>query len=174
MTLTHYVSHVTIVMILFSILTNKNLFEDLTILQPTKPIYILLFSIAYFVFSYYFSKLWTMYFKNGPLKHLCEEYLGDRRTDQNSGLAKVAVQCSAETFVVNQTLVLRKNICGKNRRFAKPQNGSGHCKTTHKQTVKSKCGQDNFRHSSRTYGLQNVGDKCRKPTVINFKINKIK
>jgi hypothetical protein len=33
----------------------------------------------------------------------------------NSGLAKVAVQYSADTFVVNQTLVLRINICAKNR-----------------------------------------------------------
>ncbi len=33
----------------------------------------------------------------------------------NTGLAKVAVQCSAGTFVVNQTLVLRINICGENR-----------------------------------------------------------
>jgi hypothetical protein len=33
----------------------------------------------------------------------------------NSGLAKVAVQCSADSFVVNQSLVLRINICGKNR-----------------------------------------------------------
>jgi hypothetical protein len=33
----------------------------------------------------------------------------------NTGLAKVAVQCSADTFVVNQNLVLRINICGKNR-----------------------------------------------------------
>ena len=33
----------------------------------------------------------------------------------NTGLAKVAVQCSADTFVVNQTLVLRINICGGNR-----------------------------------------------------------
>jgi len=33
----------------------------------------------------------------------------------NSGLAKVAVQCSADTFVVNQSLVLRINICRKNR-----------------------------------------------------------
>ena len=33
----------------------------------------------------------------------------------NSGLAKVAVQCSADTFVGNQSLVLRINICGKNR-----------------------------------------------------------
>jgi hypothetical protein len=33
----------------------------------------------------------------------------------NTGLAKVAVQCSAVTFVVNQSLVLRINICGENR-----------------------------------------------------------
>ena len=30
-------------------------------------------------------------------------------------LAKVAVRCSADTFVVNQSLVLRINICGENR-----------------------------------------------------------
>jgi predicted Abi (CAAX) family protease len=39
----------------------------------------------------------------------------DRRPAGNSGLAKVAVQCSADTFVVNQSLVLRLNICGENR-----------------------------------------------------------
>jgi len=33
----------------------------------------------------------------------------------NSGLAKVAVQYSADTFVVNQSLVFRINICDKNR-----------------------------------------------------------
>jgi len=33
----------------------------------------------------------------------------------NRRLAKVAVQCSADTFVVNQSLVLRINICGENR-----------------------------------------------------------
>jgi len=33
----------------------------------------------------------------------------------NRRLAKVAVQYSADTFVVNQTLVLRINICGENR-----------------------------------------------------------
>jgi hypothetical protein len=42
--------------------------------------------------------------------------LHDRREERthNTGLAKVAVQCSAETFMVNQSLVLRINICGKN------------------------------------------------------------
>ena len=41
----------------------------------------------------------------------------DRResTTGNTGLAKVAVQCSVDTFVVNQSLVLRINICGEIR-----------------------------------------------------------
>ena len=39
----------------------------------------------------------------------------ERSTGYNMGLAKVAVQCSADTFVVNQSLVLRINICGENR-----------------------------------------------------------
>ncbi len=38
-----------------------------------------------------------------------------KSTTGNTGLAKVAAQCSANTFVVNQTLVLRINICGENR-----------------------------------------------------------
>jgi len=37
----------------------------------------------------------------------------ERNTGANTGLAKVAVQFSAGTFVVNQSLVLRINICGK-------------------------------------------------------------
>jgi len=39
--------------------------------------------------------------------------LSERMAAHNSGLAKVAVQCSADSFVVNQTFVLRINICGK-------------------------------------------------------------
>jgi hypothetical protein len=42
-------------------------------------------------------------------------YSVDRRPACNTGLAKVAVQCSADTFVVNQSLVLRISICGENR-----------------------------------------------------------
>ena len=52
--------------------------------------------------------------------------LADKRTTAtNTGLAKVAVQCSADTFVVNQSLVLRINICGEIRFFAKPGTVSG-------------------------------------------------
>ncbi len=39
----------------------------------------------------------------------------------NTGLAKVAVQCSADTFMVNQSLVLRINICGENPQLLKPE-----------------------------------------------------
>ena len=38
-----------------------------------------------------------------------------RTTGYNTGLAKVAVQCSADTFVVNQSLGFRINICSENR-----------------------------------------------------------
>jgi hypothetical protein len=37
------------------------------------------------------------------------------KSTDNTGLAKVAVQCSADTFVVNQSLFLRITICGENR-----------------------------------------------------------
>jgi hypothetical protein len=43
----------------------------------------------------------------------------------NSGLAKVAVSFSADKFVVKESSVLRINICGENRHYAKPQNVSG-------------------------------------------------
>jgi hypothetical protein len=46
----------------------------------------------------------------------------ERKTTTNSGLAKVAVQYSADTFVVNQSLVLRINICGKNRHLRQAAN----------------------------------------------------
>ena len=43
--------------------------------------------------------------------------LMDRRAADNSTYKKLAVQCSEDTFVVNQSLVLRINICGKNRQL---------------------------------------------------------
>ena len=38
-------------------------------------------------------------------------------TEYNTGLAKVAVQCSADSFVVYRSLILRINICGENRQL---------------------------------------------------------
>ena len=46
----------------------------------------------------------------------------NRITAANRRLAKVAVQCSADTFVVNQTLVPRINICGENRHLRQARN----------------------------------------------------
>lgn len=46
----------------------------------------------------------------------------DRRAACNRRLAKVAVQCSADSFVVNQSLVLRINICGENRHLRQAPN----------------------------------------------------
>jgi len=43
-------------------------------------------------------------------------------TAGNRRLAKVAVQCSADSFVVNQSLVLRINICGENRHLRQAPN----------------------------------------------------
>jgi uncharacterized protein len=76
MTLTHYVSHVTIGMVVFSILAGKDLSKDLTHQQPTDPFYVLLFSIVFFVFSCFFSKLWTKKFKKGPLETLMRRIAG--------------------------------------------------------------------------------------------------
>jgi len=36
------------------------------------------------------------------------------KTAYNSTYKKLAAQCSADTFAVNQTFVLRMNICGEN------------------------------------------------------------
>ena len=64
-----------------------------------------------------FLKLKTTLVDKFNDRHMDEK----RTTTANSGLAKVAVQCSADSFVVNQTFVLRINICGKIATFAKPQ-----------------------------------------------------
>jgi len=40
-----------------------------------------------------------------------------RKTTDNSTYKKLAVQCSADTFMVNQILVLRIKFCGKNRQL---------------------------------------------------------
>jgi hypothetical protein len=45
----------------------------------------------------------------------------EHRTD-NSRFAKAGVSCSADTFVVNQSLVLRINLCGENRHLRQAPN----------------------------------------------------
>jgi len=45
-----------------------------------------------------------------------------RRPAYNSTYNKVAVQCSVDIFVVNQSLVLRINLFGKNRHLRQARN----------------------------------------------------
>jgi hypothetical protein len=63
-------------------------------------------------------------------------------------LAKVAAQCSADSFVVNQSLVLRINICGKNATFAKPKNVTSKRKERH-DNIKLKTKKEKVNHFDR-------------------------
>lgn len=58
------------------------------------------------------------------------ETLQTRITAYNRRLAKMAVQCSADSFMDNQGLFLRINICGKIATFAKRQTVIGHAMMT--------------------------------------------
>ncbi|MFN8116311.1 MAG: hypothetical protein U0W65_09375 [Bacteroidia bacterium] len=59
----------------------------------------------------------------------------DRRPAGNSGLAKVAVQFSADTFVVNRSLVLASTFVVKIATFAKPQTVVCHAEKPTAQTA---------------------------------------
>ena len=51
------------------------------------------------------------------MKRIDELGMGEKKPTANSTYKKLAVRCSADTFVVSQTLVLRINICGENRQL---------------------------------------------------------
>jgi uncharacterized membrane protein YeiB len=68
MTLTHYIAHLVLGLLLLAIITGKTLSYDLLKEVPTKPIIILGFAIVYFLLSCTFSYLWTKKYKNGPLE----------------------------------------------------------------------------------------------------------
>jgi hypothetical protein len=53
-----------------------------------------------------------------------------RRCRLNSGLAKVAVSFSADTFVVKESSVLRINICGENRHLRQAAKRYAQCQET--------------------------------------------
>jgi uncharacterized protein len=65
MTLTHYISHLTIGVLLFSFLKGQGVSLHETHVPPA---YILLFSIGYFIASFCFSKYWAKKFPQGPLE----------------------------------------------------------------------------------------------------------
>ncbi len=76
LTLTHYVSHITIGFIFLAIITGKPLDEQIMELPDTPPVVILLFAIGYFMVSCLLSHLWLKKFSNGPLETLMRKISG--------------------------------------------------------------------------------------------------
>ena len=63
MTLTHYVSHLTIGLVILALLRGDYYSGELGGQPPLQPVYILLFSVGYFIISIYFSIFWSKKFK---------------------------------------------------------------------------------------------------------------
>lgn len=76
MTLTHYVVHLTLGMLLLSALTGKQYTGLLEDEPPTSPLWIFVFSAAFYLASIAFSVLWSRKFRNGPLETLMRTISG--------------------------------------------------------------------------------------------------
>ena len=76
MTLSHYVIHLTIGMILLAFLTDKHYTGFLEDQKPTASIYILVYSAIFYTFSVLFSLFWSRKFRNGPLETLMRKISG--------------------------------------------------------------------------------------------------
>lgn len=76
MTLSHYIIHLTIGMIFLNFLTGKHYTGLLEDERPTLPIYILAYSVMFYVFSVLFSVFWSRKYKNGPLETLMRKISG--------------------------------------------------------------------------------------------------
>lgn len=68
MTLTHYVSHMTIGIIILQVISRISYTGYPNAQQPLLPIYILIFSFSYFCVSVLFSHYWSKKFNKGPLE----------------------------------------------------------------------------------------------------------
>lgn len=76
MTLTHYISHLVMGIVLLSIITGKSLSHAILQEVPTEPIVIFLFALVYFILSCVFSYYWSKKHKNGPLEQLMRKLSG--------------------------------------------------------------------------------------------------
>jgi uncharacterized protein len=76
MTLTHYISHLTIGMIVFFFITNKPLEMKMNDSEAVPPSLIFVYALGYFILSYFFSKQWSKKFKNGPFETLMRKISG--------------------------------------------------------------------------------------------------
>lgn len=76
MTLTHYISHLTIGLILFAALTGNSYSLDLEKPKNSPPVVVLIYSICFFVASLLFSKYWSKKYSKGPLEWLMRKITG--------------------------------------------------------------------------------------------------
>jgi uncharacterized protein len=72
MTLTHYISHLTVGLLAFFWLKG----EDFKGKEASHPLVIFGFSCGYFMQSYYFSKFWASRFRLGPFEMLNRKISG--------------------------------------------------------------------------------------------------
>lgn len=75
-TLTHYVLHLTVGIIIFCFIVDKPLSYDIVNLPPTSPALILAYATTYFIASILFSNWWMRKYKNGPLETLMRKIAG--------------------------------------------------------------------------------------------------
>jgi uncharacterized membrane protein YeiB len=76
MTLTHYISHLTVGMLLLAFLTDKTYIGQVNIQEPVHPAVVFGFSVLYFAASYGFSRFWSRRFENGPFETLMRKISG--------------------------------------------------------------------------------------------------
>ena len=87
-------------------------------------------------------------------------------TGYNRRLAQWLVQCSADTFVVNQTLVLRINICGENRHLRQAPERCGEIRSAPFATTFARITSASCAAASRTSHNKQI---CKIPrTEANF------
>jgi uncharacterized membrane protein YeiB len=68
MTLSFYIIHITLGMLLLEQITHKQYTGFLEDETPTLPFYILIFAILFFIICVCFCWLWSKKFKNGPIE----------------------------------------------------------------------------------------------------------
>jgi uncharacterized protein len=76
MTLTHYISHLTIGMLIFATITGKKYSGQPTDSIPTAPPYILCFSVLFYIAAVFFSHYWAKKFTYGPIESVMRKITG--------------------------------------------------------------------------------------------------
>lgn len=90
MTLTHYVMHLTLGMVVLQYLSGIKYTGLLQTATPVAPPYILAYSIAFYLFTIGFSVLWSKRFRNGPLETLMRGMTATKKTGTQEQFSTLA------------------------------------------------------------------------------------